>query len=598
MCIKMNILKKFSTKEATLKKTLANDKIELKPMTSINKEDYAALKDAIEDTRQKLRALAEDLKNDSLVVVSAFNDLNKRVEALEGAVDNDTVYDDSKLWEEVSSINQRIKVLEENDYTYDDTELRALISKAGLSGVTDLTEQFKKGKADDINKAIEENKANVIYVGPGDYNVDGTIMIGGVKSFYCFGNIVGPLNVSSLKPMSEYWPGTLYKNDVIRSVVTYNGSNGSVYINKITVRHNYCAFYVYYSKASTITIDTIAGKYSTVTKSEYKSVFNKGAAFTSKAVRYKPISDDWKLNAGFMTDHLADATVNIGLIENLNYGIYFIETIPDKVPDPERWSGINFNYIEIMCNKFNINSIVCKKAVTFDFENAIEWDEKNTVYVTSHSRSGNNIHGNIFNINGFDATGGKNTNTIETFNTDYYDQTKDNRRIMFNIIGKSNDTGCEVLANNQFNASYYQGIYDVVVNAKNVSCLTWNGYLQVNDVYFNDGTSHSQRNKIVSSYKKGTASGYVEAKDVTVDPVLIFDNCYNIRFNNTERAFIRPNEISVTNCKNINIGQVDANDSGDYYHRILKTNYNKIQNRIYDGSDVYVRLWNDGFTKV
>lgn len=598
MCIKMSIFKRNSAKDEAIKAAIGLEKVETNPMVTVYRWDCSELKKAIEELRREVSKLREEHEDGSFALAAALNDLNGRVKVLESDVDDDTVYDDTKLWKEVSLLSDRIKQLEGVDFSYDDTELRKMIADSRLHGLVDLTDVFKTGNSEEINKAIGDNKTNVIYVGPGDYNVDGTIMLSSVAGFYCFGNIVGPLDVTKLKPMSEYWPGTLYRNDVMRSVVTYCGSNGTVYINKITVRHNYCGFYVYFSKASTITINTIAGKYTTTAKSEYKSVFNSGVAFTSKSTRYKPITDDWKLNAGFMTDHLADATVNLGFIENLNYGIYFIETIPDKVPDPSRWSAINFNYIEIMCNKFNVNSIVCKKAVTFDFDNAIEWDGDNTVYVTTHSRGGNNIHGNVFNINGFDATGGKNTNSIETMNPDYYDQSKDNRRIMFNIIGKSNDSGCEFLSNNSFTASYYQGIYDVVVNAKNVSCLTWNGYLQVNDVYFNDGTSHSQRNKIASSYKKGTSSGYDAAKSITISPVLIFDNCYNMKFNNTERAFIRPNEISVTNSKNIYIGQVDVNDSGDFYHRVLKTNYNKIQQRIYDGSDVYVRLWNDGFTKV
>lgn len=538
--------------------------------------------------------------------------LSERLSYLENHEDKDTIYNDSELRGMISYLSDAVNKLnkkEDKDTVYDDTEIRQMISNitmqmsssqtstSPLSNVVDLTSVFSTGDANKINAALKTNATKVVYVGPGNYNLNGTICLAGVMNFYCFGNLIGPNDVSKLKPMSEYWAtqgSTLYKNDVIRTLICHNGTGVRCYINKITVKHNYCAFYVYYGKAMNIQIDTITGSYASTTKSEYKSVFNNGAKFTSKTTRYSPIPDEWYMNSGFMTDHIADSTINIGGIDNLNYGINFIETIPDKVSAP--WSGINFGYIEIMCNTFNINSIVCKKAITFDFEHAIEWNNGATVHVTTHNRTGNNIHGNVFNICGFDYTKANNTNIIETINPDWYDQSKDNRRIMFNMIGKSNDTYQEVLANNVFNASYYQGIYDVVVNAKNVSCLIWNGYLQPNDVYFNDGTSHSQRNRINSTYTRGTKDGYETAVKITVGPILIFDNCYNCEFNNIARAFIRDNEIQVTNSNNIKINQVAMSPSSDFYHRIMRSNIADIKTVIYDGTDKYVKDWLSGYS--
>ena len=580
------------------------------------KYDDSEIRKMIQDLTNKISELQaredKDTVYDDTEIRKILNKLNLQLQDLQAREDKDTVYDDTKLYEALEVLQNdlfSLSMREDKDTIYDDRELRSMIAELkdgiqnsvhteSLGGLLDLTELFKKGKSAEINQAIKDNGTKAIYVGPGDYNVDGTIMLV-CKQFYCLGNIIGPKNVSTMQPMSEYYPGSLYKNDVIRTVVAMSVSGANIYINKITVKHNYCGFYVYYTKASNIHINTIVGDYPYTSKdykSAYKSVFNNGGKFTSKTMRYMPISDDWKLNAGFMTDHIADSTVTIDTIENLNYGLNFIETIPDKNPDTVKFTGINFNYIEIMCNRWYFNTIACKKAINIDFVNAIEWNkEGNTVYVTTHAESGNNIHGNVFTISGFDGTGAaKRTNSVETMNPDFYDLAKDNRRIMFNIIGKKQDT----LSNNTFNVSYFQGIYDVVVNAKNVSNITWNGYLQPNDVYFNDGTSHSQRNKIKSSYFKGTSSGYEASQSITVSPVLIFDNCFNMKFNNTHRAFIRPNEISVTNCNNIFVNQVDANDSGDFYHQVLKTNYSNIRQVIYDGNDIYEKKYLDDFKKV
>lgn len=620
------LLNMFSKKKEPIKaahqletaQVIKNDVALKAEKITIGKYDDTEIRNLIADLNEKIIELQnkedKDTVYDDSEIQRRLLSLGEKIWQLKEREDKDTIYDDTEIRVMLESLQDnldRLNAQEDKDTVYDDTEIRNMISKLQnslqtgwdgtiLSGMLDLTELFRKGDADIINQAIKDNSSKAIYVGPGDYNVTGTIMLL-CKQFYCLGNIIGPANVVNLKPMSEYYPGTLYKNDVIRTVVCLSGSNANIYINKITVKHNYCGFYVYYSKASNINIGSIVGdypyKYNDI-RSEYKSVFNSGAQFKSKVTRYKPISSNWHMNAGFMTDHIADSTINIDCIENLNFGLNFIETIPDKNSDAVKFTGINFNYIEIMCNRWNFNTIACKKAINFDFANAIEWDEGclNTSYVTKHSESGNNIHGNVFTISGFDGTGAaKRTNAIETMNSYYYDPEADNRRIMFNIIGKKNDT----LSNNTFNVSYFQGVYDVVVNAKNVSNITWNGYLQPNDVYFNDGTSHSQRNKIASTYYKGTTKGYEEVQNITVDPILIFDNCYNMKFNNTQRAFLRPNEIKVIgDCKNIFINQVDSTDNGDFYHQVTKTNVANIKKRIYDGSNIYAQGYLDGYTQI
>ena len=563
----------------------------------------------------------EQLEQNERVVSSSLNELYERINAIESSAVDDTINGDEEkdVWGAIETLSRTIDIIrkkEDKDTVYDDTklvkeigEVSDMVSAFGarldalekvdnrLSGIADLTSVFKSGKITEINDAISKNTSKLIYVGPGTYNINGTVVLSNVTNFICMGNLNGPSNVSSIKPLSEYWPGTLYRNDVVRSVVCYCGSGANIYIDKITVRHDYCAFYTYYSKSSNITIRSIAGSYSvkiTDYRKEYKSVFGLGGKL-SLATKYKPIPDEWYLNSGFMTDHLDSCTVNIGKIENLNYGIHFIETIPDTNPDPVKWGGINFGYIEIQCNTFNVNSIVCKKGVEFNLDDAIEWQNGATVLVKTHALGGNNILGNVFNINSFVAGTGTRTNSVEINHEWYYDQTKDNRRIMFNIISKSNDTAQNYIANNKYNVTYCAGVYDVVVNAKNISSNVWNLYVQPNDVYFNDSTSHAQRNKIKTTYTRGNATGYDEQTTITCGPLLIFDNCYCCEVNNDMRAFFRPNEISVTNSENIRILQVDSGNSGDYYHRVLRTNYKNIKQVMYEGGEVYRKAYNDGF---
>ena len=547
----------------------------------------AQISDSAKEENAAHDAFLPAQKYDDTELRTMIAELTDAVMKLGQREDKDTVYDDSTIISSLSGLGSRITALENLDY--------------GIAGVVDLTSTFKKGNVKDINDAISKYKAKVIYVGPGTYTINGTILLADITTFICMGTIQGPANVSSLKPMSEYWPSSLYRNDVVRTLVCYCGSKGNIYINKLTVRHNYCAFYTYYSKSSNITINSINGTYASTTsdyRKEYKSVFGYGANL-GIARRYKPIPDEWYMNAGFMTDHLDSCTVNIGTIENMNNGIYFIETIPDKNPDASKWTGVNFNYIEIQCNTFNVNSIIAKKAVNMNLDDAIEWKDGQTVYVKTHALGGNNILGNAFNINSFCAGTGSRTNSVEINHEWYYDQTKDNRRMMFNIVSKSTDNGCDYIANNKYNVTYAAGVYDVVVNAKNVSSNIWNMYVQPNDVYFSDGTSHSQRNNVTTTYKRGNATGYDAATTITCGPLLIFDNCYNCEINNDRRAFFRPNEIDVkANCNNIKVLQVEATNNGDYWHRVLKSNYKTIQERIYEGSNIYTKTWNEGFEKI
>lgn len=109
----------------------------------------------------------------------------------------------------------------------------------------------------------------------------------------------------------------------------------------------------------------------------------------------------------------------------------------------------------------------------------------------------------------------------------------------------------------------------------------------------------SRNAAVTTTYKRGNAAGYDAATTVTCGPLLIFDNCYNCEINNDRRAFFRPNEIDVkANCNNIKVLQVDATNNGDYWHRVLKSNYKTIQERIYEGSNIYTKTWNEGFEKI
>lgn len=522
-------------------------------------------------------------------------------------------YDDSGIHELINQLSERIESVEESS-SYDDTDIRRLISEVeeditdirntpvfSLKNVVDLSAVFKKGKSADINAAIKANRMKVIYVAPDTYYVDGTIVLDSVEAFYCFGDITGPNNISKLKPLSEIWPSTAYHNDVVRSLICFNGSACRCYIKELTVLHDYCGFYAYYCNRSNITLGKINGSYSLPYKNEYKSVFGNGTPGNSPVKRYTPLPDEWYMNSGFMASYMNASIINIGSIENLNYGFYIIETIPDENPDPSRFNFINFKQTALGYNTFNIQSIVCKKGITFDFEHSIELNDNVTSYTTSHSSDKNYIHGNVFNINSFDYKSvGLNTNSIEICNDTWYDQTKDNRRIMFNLIGKSNDTYREKLSDNTFNVNYVQGVYDVIVNAKYVSGIIWNMYIQVNDVYFNDANNNAQRNKVVNTrYYKGNETGVSDTyENVSPGPLLIFDKCYMMEVNNRQRSFVRPNEISVTNCHNIRINQVDIDDIGNLYHSILESNYTRIHNRMYDGNSIYMKPWNEGYTLI
>ena len=100
---------------------------------------------------------------------------------------------------------------------------------------------------------LTKNKNKVIYVAPGNYIVDGTIIIPEVKESYCFGNLIGPDNVNKIK--------TVCGNSKIKAVVYSSKQNVNIYINTITVRHNYTGLYCN-GNLCHITVKQIVGEYS------------------------------------------------------------------------------------------------------------------------------------------------------------------------------------------------------------------------------------------------------------------------------------------------------------------------------------------------
>lgn len=485
-----------------------------------------------------------------------------------------------------------------SDFTSE--QLEALIGPKGdrgesgvfLENLVDLTSVFATGDSSAINNAISNNSTKIIYVGPGDYYVDGTVAVWGVKSFYCFGNIIGPENVSTLGRLPKS------SNKVMRAVVLFNGGSVSCYIKSITVRHNYCGFHVYYTENANIRIDSIRGSYTTEKVIRYPSVFNH-ARELERIEYYRPIPDDWVLNAGFSADHIDNSTINIGSICNLNNGIYFIRTLNN-----EAGSGWDETVRE---STFNINSIVCKKAIVLDNDYIIT--ENNGVFSKERTvLPGNDrdIHGNIFNVQGFDSEKAPQTNSIETNNPDFYDQTKDNRRVIFYVSGNTR-TGHGLdgmlLSTNTLNSPYAQGVYDLLIYAKNTSGIIFNGYVQPNDLYLNDRANVTLRlnqynSTFTNYYYKGNADNYDGMAVLPGAPIIELDGCTGIEINNIQRAFIRPSEITLLNdCTNILVKQVSEVDiiNGGLYHVINATTYGKIQCRLYDNGTYYYKKWNDGF---
>lgn len=497
-------------------------------------------------------------------------------------------------------------VLSPYELTYDEETS----SSEGLQGVADLTDVFATGDASAINTAIADAGASgkAVFVGPGDYPVNGGISVRVVDTFYCLGNIIGPQSEMSSIPVHS--SGV---KSAMRAVVVVNGSNRRCFIHKITVRHNYCGIHIAFAKRTRIEVEQIHGEYSTTLVKRCKSVFNNGNKDTVNSTGklydfYEPIPDSWILNSGVTADHLQISHLVIGSISNLNYGIYLIESRGDRHND---W--VNMQDEGVYENTFDITSIVCKKAVVLDAENIITYDGNNNIIKrpltdadTTYIRD-RDIHGNIFNINGFDATDAPQTNSIETVNTDFYPNAESAKRVIFSIRGASagNYRGM-LLNNNIFNVNYCQGIYDVCVDAKNVSNQVFNIYLQPNDLYFCNSTSEAQRNwsgETPNKYYRGTTdntslgTSWEPVQDVYASPILIFDNCFSMQFNNLLRAFLRPSEISVINdSRDIFINQVYEDEALDLqYHVGGKEDIQHIQQRIYHGNLIYKKYFNDDY---
>lgn len=469
----------------------------------------------------------------------------------------------------------------------------------GLSGIADLSETFATGVAADINAAIAQAQADgkAVYVGAGDYYIEGSIQIINVNTFICLGNLIGADHMLATTPESH---------SAMRALVLYTGTASTArrcYIRKITVRHNYAGFHIVFATGAHIEIGEIVGQYdNTLTLRAPKSVFNGGAKDNTVITRYMPLTDAWVLNSGITADHLQVSHLIVGSIHNLNYGFYSI------CSRTEQTYGSGWKDEGIYENTIDITTIVCKKAVVFDVENLIEL---NNGVPTKRAITGDDsplvgdrdVHGNVFNLYAFDVASAPNTNSVEICNTDFYNTQLDNRRVVFSIRATSlTDRRGLLLANNTFNVNYAQGVYDVFIDAKNAASCTWNVYLQVNDLYLNDATSSAMRFFSVSkanTWEKGlTGGGFAAAVDVMSGAVVIFDGCFQMKLNNYQRAFLRPSEVSVTNSRDIYINQVNKTDYNDeWYHQINVTNdnYKNVQARLYDVSGTRVRAWGEDF---
>ena len=575
--------------------------------------DDTEIKNSINSLKSRIQELEEsgdaDTIYDDTEIINSLNSLESRIQELEESSDADTIYDDTVINSRVSNLNTRIGILED---IIDGIEVNTF----KLTNVVDLTEYFaaanSETKVQTINEQIAINSPNnVLFVGKGKYYVNGTIMLpDSVRYFICLGEIVGPTSIEKLSPLSEMFTNkTIYRDEISRALVMANGSNMNVYIDKLTIRHNYAGFYMYYSANSNITINRISGEYSNYLGPgvstgivRYHSLFgNVTSADISKQSRttyYKPILDSWLLNAGIMGVYLEDCKFNIGIIENLNYGIHFTNLIPKPV-DSSFSGGTNIEYIAIELCEFNVKAIDCKKGVNIDLLKRIILDTETyeTTYATSGFSTYSFVNGNRFNINSFDHYEGKQTNQIETCNDDFYDQSVDNRRIMFNIAGSA--------SGNTFNSMYMQGVYDVAFNLKNTHANEFTGVLQVNDMLLAASSGRSQRHDFVTRtrYRKGTVDDILPIKEVNVGPIVIIDNCYDITINNIGNDFIRTNdEVSIlNNSKKIFIKNMyTSTDTGTNYlpdyHSSTINSCTNVKSVIYNGNDVYYKMFADGFT--
>ena len=473
-------------------------------------------------------------------------------------------------------------------------------------GIVDLTDVFATGISSDINTAIKENKTgNILYVAPGDYDLDGPIMLSSVRNFICMGNLIGPEDLTAIKPISEFFTDTVYRDEVVRALVYFMASSANIRINNITVKNNYCGFYAYWSELSNIKIGSIIGEYKTYnqqtghTLSVYPSRFGNAstAQSTSKQTRYLPIPNDWYLNSGFIGTSMNDCEVDIDYISNLNQGLYFINTIPASAPSG--FSGLNIKKVQMQLTRFNVKAIDCKKGVMLDLLHKINLTTSASGYTTTQSNytgSSSYIHGCDFNINSFNYHGGVNTNSVETINTDFYpDTTVDNRRYMFYLLGRASKNP---IGGNMFASQYAQGVYDAVLYAQNVLGCEFRGIVQVNDLFINVNDDVSQRHDPISStrYLKGTTEGYETSTNVNLGPVVVFNNCTDFKFINIgQDAFRKNNEISVTNSRNIFVNQVIPTNALSDFHSITTSNYNNVKSVIYDNEDTYYKVWNDGY---
>lgn len=550
--------------------------------------------------------------------------------------------------------------------------------QTGITKFVDLTEKFKSGSSEAIQQEIQDNywkeyrkdpikQHKIFYVAPGDYILDGPILIHNCD-FFCFGNIIGPTH--TIKTFDETWTwaaqlanesNNMLRDSVASALVNFNGTDLKWYIKKITVRNNYTGCYIYSTTGCNLRIDRITGDYNSSINATHKIEVIENGNKVTKETSCKYIPDNWHLNAGFMANHITSSNISFGIIDNLNYGILFQETIPrvihnpavktvyrknengstskielnsstkdyyfvpgkyytdsncqniwlsdrlskyggyagDIVPSGQYYIPVNARHIEIMCSIFTIQSIVCKQGINFNLKNRIDWQGKGTTTINTNT---------VFNVNGDDDNNiHGNIFTIGTFSGFKNGQISNG----LDTRGTINDSAMSqrfMFNLNGGDIHYYRQCQ----MANNVFSI---GYVQGPYDGFIKGVNIAGLNwkgyiQVNDLYRSGSATSGAKRKVLEDgDPYIIeFTNSYNNSFENVGNSFIRASEIKVSNtCKNITINtvlddkiytQIDEKEKpNDKYHRLKAENIDIVETRIYDKGEIYKKNQKTGFVK-
>ena len=516
------------------------------------KQENILYKQEILDKLLKLEEISNNITNTSSIIDKIIasqdslkieqNKLNKSLETI--TEDNKLLQDDINdikakynnqfidINEKLDSFNTKFEDIEKSFISLKSNISTDTNNTVNLTDISDLTNIFKEGNSVKINAELTKNKNKVIYVAPGNYIVDGTIIIPEVKEFYCFGNLIGPDNVNKIK--------TVCGNSKIKAVVYSSKQNVNIYINTITVRHNYTGLYCN-GNLCHITVKQIVGEYS------------EDICPLIDTNMYEQIPDNWYLNQGLTIDNARVCIYNIGRISGFNVGISF------------RTSLIK-SYQSIYNNIFNVDIISAKTAILMDRRYAIienNGEYSLTKFVNQTNLKNSFIHGNIFNINIFD-------DQLIDGRTKYIacKQTKPNNlpeRIILQILD-----GGEPYGSNKFYCPYWQGKYDKIIDCINSENIYLYGEVTVQDVYLD--AAQNKRN-----------TGTVTADDVMVN----IQNSYNIELNFDKARHLRYSEINVDDkSRNIYINNVMV-EGRNTWHVTNKNNFNQVRGVIYDLGEIY-----------